>query len=209
MAGINYAIIDDSDPNDEFEIEGEIFKSFFSTSHRLNFKDSIEIISPTDRIENHLKKAKLKYYNIIHLGAHGLYTKATKGKMDYAAIYQKRGRQQKEIFRADSIVRTGLQADVLLSTCCQTFNPIFLDIIANYHGISNFIAPVGQPLIGNTMVFSIMFYNKLLREIKATSDVIPDKAIISAFKVTKRAYKAYVNNEDFRLYNRKLHKVFS
>lgn len=208
MAGINYAIIDDSDPDDEFEIEGEIFKSFFSTSHRLNFKDSIEIITPIDRVENQLRKAKQKYYNIIHLGAHGYYKKETKGQMDYTAIYQKRGNKQKEIFRADSIVRTGLKADILLSTCCQTFNPAFLEIITNYQGVSNFIAPVGQPLIGNTMVFSMMFYNKLLREIKPISNAIPDKVIINAFKITKKAYKSYVSNEDFRLYNRKLGKIF-
>jgi hypothetical protein len=128
--------------------------------------------------------------------------------MDYSALYKKQGRNQIETFRADSIVRTGLKADVIVCTCCQTFNPVFLEVIANYHGVSNFIAPVGQPQIGNTMVFSIMFYNKLLREIKKISKVIPDKAIIKAFEVTKKAYKSYVSDEDFRLYNRQSNKVF-
>jgi hypothetical protein len=207
MTGINYALIDDSDKTDEFEAEGEIFKAFFATSHRLNFKNSLEIIHPTARIEDKLKKSKQKYFNIIHLAAHGYYEKETPRKMDYSAIYQKRGKLQKEVFRADSIVRTGLLADVIVSTCCQTFNPIFIDIISNYKGVSNFIAPANKPYIGDTMVFSMMFYNKLLRQIKSSSERISDRIVIDAFKATKVSYKRYVNDADFKLYNKKLNVI--
>lgn len=206
---MNYLLIDDSDPNDFLECEGEVLKTFFKSSGLFNQKSSLELIRKSDHIETRLKKNKDNYFNIVHFSAHGTYEKATKTKLDYTKIVKRRGNKEDvEIFRADSIVRTGLQADVFLSTNCETFNPLFIDTLKHYQGISNFIAPINSPYIGNTLIFSMMFYNLVLRKVSNSSFKISDNNIIEAFKQVKSCYKKYNFNEDYRLYNYKSDKVF-
>jgi hypothetical protein len=160
---MNYCLIDESDPNDFLECEGHVLQTFLASSGLFNHKKNLELIRKNNHIENSLKRNKDNYFNIVQFSAHGGYEPPTKTKIGYSNIVKRRGnREDIEIFRPDSIVRTGLKADVFLSTNCQTFNPLFLDIIKNYHGISNFIAPVNSPYIGNTLIFSMMFYNLLL-----------------------------------------------
>lgn len=128
--------------------------------------------------------------------------------MDYSAIYQKRGKKEVEIFRPDTIVRLELKADVFISTNCDTFNNYFLEIIKGYGGIRNFIAPVDSPISGDTIVFSLMFYNDLIREISSKQKAIKDKEILKAFRTTKRAYKSYKGEGDFKLYNNEFKKIY-
>jgi hypothetical protein len=204
---MNYLLVDESDPTDCFECEGAVLKTFFASSAIFG-TNSLELIRKNKGIESSLKRNKIKYFNIVQFSAHGTYTAQTRNNLDYSAIVQRRKGHDIEIFRPDSIVRTGLQADVFLSTNCQTFNPLFLDVIRNYKGISNFIAPVNSPYIGNTLIFSMMFYNLLLRRIRINAVKISDDAIIDCFLRAKASYSKYVPNENFRLYNRKMNKVF-
>lgn len=145
MGKITYCIIDETDPFDEFECEGEVIKTFFSTSPVFDFRNSLELIRPRIDIENKLKNTHKKLFNILHFAAHGAYFMKTKRTLDYSVIYQKRGKREKEIFRPDTIVRAELQADVFLSTCCQTFNNYFIEMIKGYKNIHNFIAPKDIP----------------------------------------------------------------
>ena len=199
---MNYCLIDESDPNDFLECEGDVLKTFFKSAGIFNQKQCLELIRTSNHIETSLKQNKSNYFNIVQFSAHGSYTAATKNKLDYSTIVKRRSTKKDiEIFRPDSIVRTGLQADVFLSTNCQTFNPLFIDIIKNYKGVSNFIAPVNSPYIGNTLIFSMMFYNLLLRNVRKNGVKISDDAVIKAFKQTKIAYKKYNSFEDYKLYN--------
>ena len=69
-------------------------------------------------------------------------------------------------------------------------------------------APVNSPYIGNTLIFSMMFYNLLLRKIRKNAVRISDESIIASFKLAKIAYSKYNSKEDYRLYNRNSDKVF-
>jgi hypothetical protein len=206
---MNYCLIDESDPNDFLECEGHVLQTFFASSGLFNHKKNLELIRKNNHIENSLKRNKDNYFNIVQFSAHGGYDAPTRTKLAYTNIVKRRGNKKDiEIFRPDSIVRTGLKADLFLSTNCQTFNPMFIDIIKNYHGISNFIAPVNSPFIGNTLIFSMMFYNLLLRKIKCNAVRISDDSIIEAFLITKKTYLKYGTKDDFRLYNRFLNRIY-
>ncbi|MBL7919383.1 MAG: hypothetical protein JNJ40_03650 [Bacteroidia bacterium] len=144
---MNYLLIDKSDPNDFLECEGDVLKTFFTSSQLFDKKRCLELIRKKSHIENTLKKNKDNYFNIVQFSAHGTYKAQNRKGLDYSAILERVGnRKDIEIFRPDSIVRTGLQADVFFSTNCQTFNPLFIDVIKHYKGISNFIAPVNSPV---------------------------------------------------------------
>ena len=195
-------------PNDWLECEGHVLKTFFESFKLFNEKQSLVSIRKTSQIELSLKKHADNYFNMVHISAHGFYKHNTKTHLDYSYIVQRRGNKDIEIFRPDSIVRTGLKADIILSKNCQTFNPVFIDVIKNYKGVSNFIAPVNSPYIGNTLVFSMMFYNLLLRTIRKNTVRISDENIIASFKLAKLAYSKYNSREDYRLYNRASNKVF-
>ncbi|MGQ0826978.1 MAG: hypothetical protein ACT4ON_01155 [Bacteroidota bacterium] len=205
---MNYLLIDESDPGDIFECEGEVLKTFFASTRIFNSKHNQELIRKNSHVEQILKAKQNNYFNIVQFSAHGNYTVKTKNNLDYSAIIKRRGCNNTEIFRPDSIVRTGLRADVFLSTNCKTFNPVFIDVIRHYKGVSNFIAPINSPYIGNTLIFSMMFYNLLLRKIRINTRKIPDDTVITAFKQAKASYKRYNSEEDFRLYNCKYNKVF-
>ena len=205
---MNYCLIDESDPEDLFECEGHVLKTFFASSNLFTSQQNLELIRKSKSIESALKKFKTNYFNIVQFSAHGTYQPPTKTKLDYSTIVRRKGNKDIEIFRPDSIVRTGLKADVFISTNCETFNPLFIDVIRNYKGISNFIAPVNSPYIGNTLIFSMMFYNILLRKIRKNSTKITDNNIIESFKRAKNSYKKYNSKEDFRLYNCKYNQVF-
>lgn len=199
MGKINYCIVDETDPSDEFECEGEVVKTFFRTSPIFDFKDSLELIQQKADVENELKKDSPRLFNIFHFSAHGAYFKKNKKELDYSCIYRTRGNQAIEIFRPDTIVRAKLQADVFLSTCCQTFNDHFIEIIEGYGQIYNFIAPEDSPDTGDTIIFSLMFYNELIRRITLAQEEIKDKAIHDAFKKTNKAYEKYEGAGNFKL----------
>lgn len=201
MGNITYCIIDETDPFDEFECEGEVIRTFFLTSPVFDFHHSQELIRSKADTESKLKNNPQKLFNILHFAAHGTYFRKTKRKLDYSVIYQKRGKRVKEIFRPDTIVRAELQADVFVSTCCQTFNDSFIEIIHGYGEINNFIAPENSPLTGDTIIFSLMFYNELIGGITLSQKEIKDKAIIDAFAITNKAYKSYRGEGSFKLYN--------
>lgn len=201
MGNITYCIIDEADPLEEFECEGEVIRTFFLTSPVFHFKHSQGLIQSKTDIESRLKRNPQKFFNILHFAAHGTYSKKTKWKLDYSVISQKRNRRVKEIFRPDTIVRAELQADVFLSTCCQTFNKSFIEIINGYGEINNFIAPKNSPIIGDTIIFSLMFYNELIRRISLRQKEIKDHAIIDAFLMANKAYKIYEGEGNFNLYN--------
>lgn len=205
---MNYLLIDESDPEDIFECEGDVLKTFFASTKIFHSKNNLELIRKNKSIEQKLKAKKNHYFNIVQFSAHGNYTVKTQRNLDYSAIIKSRGNKDTEIFRPDSIVRTGLQTDIFLSTNCKTFNPLFIDVIRHYKGVSNFIAPVNSPYIGNTLIFSMMFYNLLLRKIRINTRKIPDDNVIEAFKQAKYSYKKYNSKEDFRLYNCKYDKTF-
>ena len=206
---MNYLLVDESDPSDYFECEGAILKTFFASAKMFSTKQSLELIRSNKDIELSLKRNKTNYFNIVQFSAHGFYNTGFKTQLDYSGIVKRRGNKDIEIFRPDSIVRTGLQADVFVSTNCQTFNPLFIDVIKNYKGIANYIAPVNSPYIGNTLIFSMMFYNTLLRNVRINTTKINDKNIIEAFQLTKKSYRRYNKDEDYRLYNCKTNKVYS
>lgn len=207
MGKITYCIVDETDPSEEFECEGEVIKTFFGTSPIFDFEDRLELIQQKADIENELKKDSPRLFNIFHFSAHGAYFNKNKKELDYSCIYRKRGKQEIEIFRPDTIVRSELQADVFLSTCCQTFNDHFIEIIKGYGQIYNFIAPEDSPDTGDTIIFSLMFYNELIRRITLSQKEIKDKAILDAFMITKKAYKSYNGEGNFKLYNSKLDKI--
>ena len=198
---INYYIVDETDPYDEFECEGKVVETFFSTSPIFNLKNSRSVIRPKSDVEAKLKRETRRLLNIFHLAAHGAYYRKTRNKLDYSCIYGKRGKKEREIFRPDTIVRAELQADLFLSTCCNTFNDFFLEEMNGYGEVYNFIAPKDDPLIGDTTIFSLMFYNELLRQIKISQKQIPDDEIRKAFQITNKAYKSYKGIGKFRLYN--------
>ena len=168
----------------------------------------MELIRKGKHIEESIKKNKTQCFNIVQFSAHGNYFKGNKTALDYSTIVKRRGNKDIEIFRPDSIVRTGLQADIFLSTNCQTFNSQFIEVIRNYRGVSNFIAPVNSPYIGNTLIFSMMFYNLLLRKVRLNAVKISDDSIIKAFLQTKLSYSKYNRQDDFRLYNIRYNKIF-
>ncbi|MDF2451911.1 MAG: hypothetical protein K0S26_1415 [Bacteroidota bacterium] len=206
---MNYCLIDESDPDDFLECEGHVLKTFFASSGIFCAKQSLELIRKDNHIENSLKRNKTNYFNIVQFSAHGGYQQPTRTKLAYTSIVKRRGNKKDvEIFRPDSIVRTGLEADIFLSTNCQTFNPMFIDTFRHYKGISNFIAPVNSPYIGNTLIFSIMFYNTLLRKVGSTNSRISDKSIIEAFLQCNAGYKKYCPIDQFRLYNQKTNKIY-
>jgi len=206
---MNYCLIDDSDPDDFLECEGDVLKTFFASSKLFNERNNFELIRKNRQIEQTLMRNKNNYFNIVQFSAHGSYKPSTRTKLDYSVIVQRRGNKQDiEIFRPDSIVRTGLKADLFFSTNCQTFNPHFIDILKNYSGVSNFIAPVNSPYIGNTLVFAMMFYNLLFRKVRRNATAIKDTAIIESFISAKKSYKNYNSEEHFKLYNCKQNKTF-
>lgn len=206
---MNYCLIDESDPKDFLECEGEVLSTFFNSSGLFYKGNNLELIRQNKHIEECIKRKRNKYYNIVQFSAHGNYFKGTKKQLDYTTIVQRRyNKEDVEIFRPDSIVRTGLEADLFFSTNCQTFNPHFIDIIKNYGRISNFIAPANSPCIGNTLVFTMMFYNRLLRLTRTNAIKLSDENILKSFLQTKKSYKKYNDTEDFRLYNFNLSKIF-
>ena len=209
MAGnLTYLIVDVTDPDDQFECEGKVVNTFFSTTDVFNFKRSYALIRPRTDLKKRIKSFPRSNFNIFHLTAHGIYYKKTKKRLDYTAIYQKRGKREIEIFRPDSIVRLRLKADLFISTNCETFNDYFLEVIKGYGGIRNFIAPVDSPISGDTIVFSLLFYNDLIREISTNQKEIKDKEILKAFRITKRAYKSYNGEGEFKLYNNESNKTY-
>jgi hypothetical protein len=208
MGKITYCIVDETDPSMEFECEGKVIKTFFETSPVFDFDDSLELIQQEADIENELKKESPRLFNIFHFSAHGAYFNKNKHELDYSCIYRKRGKQEIEIFRPDTIVRAQLQADVFLSTCCQTFNEHFIETLKGYKEVFNFIAPEDEPLTGDTIVFSLMLYNELINQITLSQKEIKDKDIINAFKITNKAYKSYNGQGNFKLYNIKSSKIF-
>jgi len=201
MGKITYCIIDETDPRDEFECEGEVIRTFFSTSPKFDLKNSRAYIRPKRDIVNKLMNDSQSLLNIFHFSAHGAYHQRKKKELDYSCIYRKRGNQWVEIFRPDTIVRVNLRAEVFLSTCCQTFNDYFIEIIFGYGGIANFIAPQNTPFIRDTTIFSLMFYNELLNRITSSQKVMKPRAVIDSFKITNKAYKAYKGEGRFLLYN--------
>jgi hypothetical protein len=206
---MNYCLIDESDPNDFLECEGEVLSAFFNSSELFGTGKNLELIRENKQIEESIKSKRNKYYNIFQFSAHGNYFKGTKNKLDYTTIVQRRGNKEDvEIFRPDSIVRTGLQADLFFSTNCKTFNSHFIDIIKNYGGISNFIAPANSSSIGNTLIFAMMFYNLLFRQVRSNALKISEENIIESFKIASCSYKRYGTKDDFRLYSTKYNKVF-
>ncbi len=205
---MNYLLVDESDPGDIFECEGAVLKTFFKSTQIFTSKENLELIRKNIPIEKRLARNSNNYFNIVQFSAHGNYSEKTKANLEYSAIVKRRGLVDTEIFRPDSIVRTGLKADIFFSTNCQTFNPLFIDVLRHYKGISNFIAPVNSPYIGNTLVFAMMFYNVLLRKLRVNSVKFTDDNIIDSFKVAKGAYKKYNSDEDFRLYNCKYNEIF-
>lgn len=205
---MNYLLIDESDPLDFLECEGDVLKTFFKSSSLFDNKKNIELIRKDCHIEDTIKANKNNNFNIVQISAHGKYYPKTETRLDYSIIVRKRGLKNTVIFRPDSIVRTGLKADILFSTNCETFNPLFIDTIKHYKGISNFIAPVNSPYIGNTLIFSMMFYNLLFRNIRGNATKISDHNIIDSFALAKSSYKKYKPQEDFRLYNCKYNQVF-
>lgn len=157
---MNYLLVDESDPADYFECEGAVLKTFFASSKMFNTKQSLELIRKNKDIELSLKRNKHNHFNIVQFSAHGFYNTGAKTDLDYSGFVKRRGNKRDiEIFRPDSIVRTGLHADIFLSTNCETFNPLFIDVLKHYKGVSNYIAPVNSPYIGNTLIFSMMFYS--------------------------------------------------
>ncbi len=142
------------------------------------------------------------YFNIFHLAAHGASYRQTKNKLDYSLILSRRGRHEVEIFAPEMLVRLQIDADVLLSTCCDTFSPPFVELIKGYDNhIGNFIAPVSDSWPGDATVFSIMFYNRLLSALRPPQKKISDSAIVEAFTSANRGYKSYGGNSTFRLYS--------
>jgi hypothetical protein len=198
---ITYYIVDATDPRDEFECEGEVVRTFFSTSPVFDIDNSPTLIQSESNIENRLKRDTRRFFNVFHLAAHGAYFKRTKKMLDYSCIYGKRGKQEREIFRPDTLVRVKLQADLFLSTCCNTFNDYFLEEINGYGEVYNLVAPRDDPLTGDTIIFSLMFYNELIRRIRVSQKQIPNDEIKKAFQVTNKAYKAYKGLGRFALYN--------
>lgn len=208
IGNITYCIIDVTDPRDEFECEGRVIETFFSTSDDFDFKKSHALIRPKADLKKKLKSFHQDSFNIFHFAAHGIYFKKTKQKLDYTAIYQKRGKREVEVFRPDTIVRLGLKSDVFISTSCETFNDYFLEIIRGYGGIKNFIAPIDSPISGETIIFSLMFYNELIREIASNQKEIKDKEILKSFRLTKKGYKSYRGKGNFKLYNYDLNRIY-
>ena len=204
---MNYCLIDESDPSDFLECEGDVLKTFFKSSGAFTERNNLELIRKGIDIEKRIKSHKTQQFNIVQFSAHGTFTKRTKTKLDYSTIIRRKGNRDIEIFRPDSIVRTGLKADLFLSTNCQTFNPQFIDLLKHYKGVSNFIAPVNSPYIGDTLVFTMMFYNLLLRKVRSNS-IISDKAIIASFISTNKSYKKYNSVDKFLLFNSKEDKIF-
>lgn len=204
---INYLIIDETDPSHEFECEGEVVEKFFSTSKAFNFNRCKKRLRRKSDLEDWLKRDRTKDYNIIHLAAHGRYDPRNGKEMDYSAVYRRRGNSEKEIFRPDTIVRACLKADLLVSTCCETFNDHFLDVLNGYGGVKNLIAPQGEPFIGDTIVFSLMLYNGLVRETGFLKRGLSDKSIRESFLLARKGYRAYQGEGSFRLYNWKKDQV--
>ncbi len=206
---MNYCLIDESDPKDFLECEGDVLKTFFASSGIFDNENNLELIRKNKHIENRLMRNRNNCFNIVQFSAHGGYDAPTRTKLAYTNIVKRRrNKKDIEIFRPDSIVRAGLKADLFFSTNCETFNPMFIDIFKNYHGISNFIAPVNSPYIGNTLIFAMMFYNLLLRKVRKNSSKISDKSIIEAFLMAKKSYKKYNSTEIYKLYNTRLNKIF-
>src|ERR1039458_6743519 len=144
---MNYCLIDESDENDQFETEGEILSQFFKSSQLFNRKNSLEIFRTGQNIEDVLKRRRWNKFNIVHFGAHGWYNQATDKKMDSSSFLRRTTGRPVEIFKHDSVVRTGLVCDVFLSTNCLTFNPAFTEILQHYKGVKNYIAPIDCPYI--------------------------------------------------------------
>lgn len=198
---ISYCLIDGTNPAEVFECEGKVVKAFFDTSPVFDRKYSQAFIQPKGNIRDKSSRWFYFPFNIFHLAAHGTYFRKTKNQLDYSVIVQQRGKREVEIFAHDTVVRSMLQADVFLSTCCNTFNDPFVEVLAGYGYIKNFIAPKDAPSSGDTIIFSLMFYNELLRRVKPTQKEIEDDDVIDAFKLTNRAYRSYHGKGSFKLYN--------
>jgi len=208
MGKINYLIMDETDPSDEFECEGDMVGRFFSTSKSINFKKSRERVHLKSDLEGWLKRRRIQSFNIVHLAAHGHYLPKNGQDLDYSTVTRRRGSSEKEIFRPDTVVRTALEADLLVSTCCETFNEHFLGVLSGYGGVANFIAPRGEPYMGDTIVFSMMLYNGLIREVGFLKNKLSDKSILESFQTARKGYRAYQGEGDFKLYNLKRDKVY-
>jgi len=205
---IIYCIVDETDPYEEFECEGEVVATFLRTSGSVDLKRSLSLVRRKIDIERALKRHCSKPFNIFHIAAHGAYLRRTKGRLDHASIYRTRGRRDVEIMRPDTLVRAKVQCDLLLSTCCESFNKYFLEVIEGYGGVRNFIAPAGDPLIGDTMVFAMMFYNDLLCRTCPSKRWLGDRDVIASFRTVRRAYLTYGGEGRFRLYNHETGKIY-
>jgi len=206
MRGINYCIIDQTDPNEEFECEGDVLETYFGTSNGINGRRSLSLIRKKVNVERSLRNWKARPFNILHLAAHGNYIKRNTRKMDSSPIY--RGQSAVEIFRPDTLVRAKVECDVFMSTCCLSFNEYFLEVIEGYGGVRNFIAPKGEPFLGDTIVFALMFYNGLIYRVRAGQREIKDKDILEAFRKANQAYIVYGGEGSFRLYNSERGRVY-
>ena len=197
---ITYCIIDETDPSEEFECEGKVIEQFFKTSPLFEPSNCISRIQKNVDVENFIRSRTTGVFHIFHLAAHGAYYRKGKGRLDYSVILSRRGKEEREIFRHDTIVRSGLEADVFVSTCCQSFNDAFLDTLEHYEKVWNFIAPAREPLIGETILFSLLFYNDLLRNTKLSASWVKDDTVKRSFLKARKAFLAYGVTGDFRLY---------
>ncbi len=204
---ITYCIIDETDPLDEFECEGSIVKDFFCTSPVFDRKASLALIRRKIDLERKLAKNPQKLFSIFHLAAHGRYFARTRTRLAFPTITGRRNGREFEILRPDSLVVTKLKADVLLSTCCDSFNERFIGVLRGYGAIRNYIAPVDDPQPGDTIVFALMFYNQLIRDIRVSQKQVGDEQIRKAFETARVAYVSYSGCGTFRLYNARLDRV--
>lgn len=209
MGRINYLIIDETDPGEKFECEGAVVEKFFSASRAFSLKKSTSRVHRKSDLEGWLKRRQPQSFNIIHLAAHGHYLPKTGEEMDYSTVCRRRGSSEKEIFRPDTVVRAALEADLMVSTCCETFNEHFLGVLSGYGGVANFIAPKGEPYIGDTVIFSLMLYYGLIGTVGFLRRGLTDKAVLESFKAAQKGYKAYQGSGQFKLYNWKKDKIYS
>lgn len=96
---MNYLLVDESDPGDIFECEGEVLKAFFTSTRIFNSKENLELIRKNTHVEKRLAKNYNNYFNIVQFSAHGSYTEKTKANLDYSVIVKRRGLIDTEIFR--------------------------------------------------------------------------------------------------------------
>ena len=101
---MNYLLVDESDPGDIFECEGEVLKTFFTSTRIFNSKENLELIRKNTHVEKRLARNYNNYFNIVQFSAHGNYSEKTKANLEYSAIVKRRGLVDTEIFRPDGLI---------------------------------------------------------------------------------------------------------